>query len=262
MAKKRMTLEESKEITKKLLKNIDDQIENSLVDDRSYSSWLRQILHCPKYSINNATLLLMKYKDPIAKTRKQWESIGVHVTDDWKNYTYLLRPVLYDGFYKNRKWVPYSKASDEDKNKIKSGEYKRISGVNFSRYAVYDISQTDADEDTIVSQRLENSPKTYEMHQICEATNMSVGEFMDCVKDEVHILALENGLKDHLVRTYEAGTNYLCGERLGIDSNINSFYLQKDLNKMEMKEMKKITKMIVNDSQSIIDNLLESLGVN
>lgn len=254
--------EESKAKTQALLESINDEIERSLQDDDSYKNYLEKMMECHKYSINNSVLLQLKYKykNPIAKTAKQWKAMGVSITDDWKNYTFLLRPSLYDGFYRNGKWVPFSKATLAEKKAIENGELKRYRGMNFIRYPVYDISQTDADEDLIAEQKLENAPKTYEMGKVASITNMSVSEFLDCVRDEIDILARENGIASENISAYKAGTAYLCGTRLGVDMGVNQFYLHRNLDKKGFSDMKKMTKLMVNDSESIIENLLESLG--
>lgn len=258
----KLTKEESKELTNRLMQSINEEIERSLQNEDSYKEYLEDMMECHKYSINNSLLLRIAYKkaNPIAKTKKQWEAMSVHVTDDWKNYTFLLRPSGYDGFYRGSKWIPYSKATEKEKVAIAAGELKRYKGVNFVRYPVYDISQTDADADVIASEKLESAPKTYEMERVAEVTNMSVSDFLSCVKDEIDILAQENGIQAENMSAYKAGTAYLCGRRLGVDMQVNNFYLHKNLDKKGFSDMKKLTKLMVDDSQSIIDNLIENLG--
>lgn len=261
MAKK-MSIEESKKITEELISSVNEEITKALQNNDTYKEYLEEMMECHQYSINNSFLLKLKYKknNPIAKTAKQWKAMGVNVlSGEYKNYAFLLRPSFYDGFYRNKVWVSWSKATQADKQAVERGEIIRRKGMKFARYCVYDISQTDADEETIAKEKLEAAPKTYEMEAVSKKTNMSVDEFLSCVKDEIDILARENGIYSTDMSAYKAGTSYLCGKRLGIDMNVNNFYLHKNLEKKDFNNMKKLTKLMVNDSESIIENLLLDL---
>lgn len=242
-----------KEINKKLFDDANSVIENAFSSTEEYKEWLSYMLNCPRLSVNNMALLHKKYTHPIPKTKKQWEALGYQVTAPLKNYTYLLRPNKYDGFYKDGKWIPYKKATKEEKEKIEKGEIKRLQGLSYSPYFTFDISQTNASEEDILLQSKELIPKTYDFTQVCESYAMDTKDVLNFIKNEIGIY--EEEVKPEYKPMYRAGVLYMATARLGFDPKISNFYLCS-LDKSQLSECKRIMKLMLMDSDKIVEDLM------
>lgn len=246
-----------KEINKQLINDANATIENAFASTENYKEWLSFMLNCPRLSVNNLALLHRKYEHPIPKTKKQWEKLGYKVTAPLKDYTYLLRPNIYDGFYKNKKWIPYKKATEEDKQKIKTGEITRLKGISYSPYFTYDISQTNASEEDLLLKDKDLLPKTYEFQSICDEYVMDENDIINFIKNDIQIYEKKGDIKKEYLPMYEAGCLYLATSRLGFDAKISNFYLLNSLDANQLRECKKIMRLMLLDSDEIVNDLME-----
>lgn len=227
-----------KEINKQLINDANSVIENAFESTENYTDWLNYMLDCPRLSVNNMAILHSKYSHPIPKTKKQWESLGYKVTVPLKEYTYLLRPNKYDGFYER-------------------GEIKRVQGISYVPYFTFDISQTNASEEDILLQSEELIPKNYEFKEVCENYAMDTQDVINFIKNEIKLYEKDNDIKKEYIPMYEAGIMYLATHRLGFDAKISNFYLLHSLDKNQLSECKRIMRLMLMDSDSIVDDLMK-----
>ena len=246
-----------KEINKQLINDANSVIENAFESTENYTDWLNYMLDCPRLSVNNMAILHSKYSHPIPKTKKQWESLGYKVTVPLKEYTYLLRPNKYDGFYEHGQWTSYKKATKEQKKAIERGEIKRVQGISYVPYFTFDISQTNASEEDILLQSEELIPKNYEFKEVCENYAMDTQDVINFIKNEIKLYEKDNDIKKEYIPMYEAGIMYLATHRLGFDAKVSNFYLLHELDKNQLSECKRIMRLMLMDSDSIVDDLMK-----
>lgn len=135
----------SKELTKKFNKEMETIFHNP----KTFQHWIKTSLNFRHYSLYNRCLITLQDPDATyVATYKQWQDKGFRVIK--KGGIHLARPNFIKGFYRDKKFIPLSKATDEEKNDISSGKIKSCQIMKgFSYFTVFDISKTNATEDDL-----------------------------------------------------------------------------------------------------------------
>lgn len=242
----------------KIQKQLNETIVNCVTNQEEYEKFLKYALNCKKYSVNNTAILYSRLENPCVKTALQWKEKGINVLNK-DNPVFLLRPSPYEGFYKDKKWVPLVKAADEDKDKINKGEIKIYRGFNFSWFSVYDIKDTDASKEQILENR-EQVEEKFDLQSILVKKQITFSQFVDELKLKIKKMDKLKEFRD----TYEASVLYCCGVLLGFNPMVNNYNLFTNADCEDIKVMTSIKKMlssVVRDAQSIVDGfLLEGLA--
>ena len=248
-------LKKTKSPKNEKIESIKAEMNNTLMEcvtrKEKYEEFLKYSLKCTNYSINNKAILFAHLENPVVKTQKQWKDMGVNVikTD---NPVYLLRPSNYEGFYKDGKWIPLRKATQEEKDAIKAGELKVYKGFNFSWFKVFDIQDTDASEEKILESQ-DSKKQKFQLQYILDKNGLTFVELTERIKEKIREKSKKFSFKD----TYEASVMYCCGLLMGFNSMVNDFNLFTMADVNDTKKFTGIKKMldaVIKDSESIVES--------
>lgn len=242
----------------KLIKEVKSVLENAFYNEEEYKRLLNYILECNlTYSLNNMALLYTHFDHPVVKTQKQWEEAGYHVQVSYKEAARLLAPYHYEGFWVNKKWVSLKKASPTQREMVKQGKIRLIEGLTFRPFSVYDITQTDADQEKILVARQEQITKPHNLQRALDLNGVGVDELIDRVKHRISLSAVANEVPRALRPMYESTMLFMIGKYLGFDPTITSFHLLNGNGEIGYKEIEPMMKKILKTSTRIAEGFLE-----
>lgn len=242
--------------TEALRLRVDSVIENSMESKHAYMDWLRFNLKCSHYSFSNRQLLYGRFEEPVVKTFNGWKKEGIFVKKGARA-AYILAPNKHVLFHREDGWHSLKEATPAEKAKIEAGQLNTRSWTAYRPMPVFDISQTNADIEEILLIRQQAAPKNPTLREALDAQEMDEKELLACLRNAVKYYGQQQCYaSDKLTDLYEAGTLFLCGERLKMDSQVNDFHLLHNIHEQDLPDLKKVMRDMIADSEEIVNNLL------
>lgn len=135
----------------KMIRTIESGASTTMRHPERIEHWIKTMLKFNDYGYFNQLSIHLVYENPTyVKTFKAWQKLGVNVKRG-EHGCKLLRPVYIQGIEKDGKFISLSRLSPKERDNIKKNKIslsKRFTG-NYTTFTVFDISQTDANEEIL-----------------------------------------------------------------------------------------------------------------